>query len=956
MRSSLFTVTLAVFLLSGANLLMGFDLVKGNKIAEIVLPENPYPGTELAAKELSDYTEKVSGKKLKIVKGKSNAPVKIFIGTLDTLKNIPSSAKKALEKAKQSEAYYISAKGNTLYIIGKSEVADLYATYQFMEDKYGIRWLVAADKVDSGEYVPKKKEIAFPDYEKFREPAFAFRRIDQCGSFGNVIPYNGKIWANRNGYQTPTPYGRPIPYNDKNSIWYKFYAPRIPRTMQTLGGGHLTFATPIPAKVYFEKHPEYFALIDGKRKKGSQYCLANKDVRRLVKEYIIKKLDSTGGIGSYLFGMVDVNDGWCECAECKALDGTDTVAAGFQNVSTRFQKTVKAISDEVLKKYPDADLRTWSYHTYRELPSGVKLDDRIKIQYCPHGRCYGHNLDDPSCPRNVRLYQLLLGWLKVAPQVYTYEYFAASPPYYTCNEKVQAHDLRLYKKLGMAGWKEEGYFADSKFYPPRKNDTRGDIKPSIWQWAFVTGKLLWDPSLDEEKLLEEAENLYYGKAAVPMRKYHNYRRKLWNNTPQCMGYPHGDHRRANILNAPGAKEKLLALLDEADRLAKGDKILQYRLKKDRHYLTSYWIKPNETMKAKFGNTLRAPVAKSKIKIDGNGNDPAWVGAFYLTKGLKQPFTEKKLDLPDPLATSFGILSDKENLYFLIEAKEPHTGKMIMNGRKDHDVWKDDSIEIFLYPPTAANSYYHIAVNPRGAVYDELGPGAKTDYDLPVEVKTKIHSDRYVIELKIPVSRLKRPERGDIWKVNFARNRRVKDGILPDENMAGSFSLDGILYHNISAFRPMEIGDPHIKNGSFDDVDAKTKKAKNWTVRGKNASIVKENGSYALKLAPGDAYQLMASGDVGQKKYARKIAYTFRAKGKGKLFVNFFRYSDKTDPKAKHGYTRTHFPQHGKGGVYTLTEKMQIFHGEYTIAPNEWVAFDFAANNAIIDDLSVRLVK
>ena len=120
--------------------------------------------------------------------------------------------------------------------------------------------------------------------------------------------------------------------------------------------------------------------------------------------------------------------------------------------------------------------------------------------------------------------------------------------------------------------------------------------------------------------------------------------------------------------------------------------------------------------------------------------------------------------------------------------------------------------------------------------------------------------------------------------------------------------------------------------------------------------MKENGSYALKLAPGDAYQLMASGDVGQKKYARKIAYTFRAKGKGKLFVNFFRYSDKTDPKAKHGYVRTHFPQHGKGGVYTLTEKMQIFHGEYTIAPNEWVAFDFAASDAIIDDLSVRLVK
>ena len=940
----------------GATLsLSGFDLVKDGKAAEIVLPENPCPSTVLAADELAAYTEKVTGKKLSIVKKASTGSARIFIGTPDTLKKIPAAAKEALAKAKQEEAHFLCAKGNTLYIIGKREVADLYATYQFIEDKLGVRWLVPEDKTDSGEYVPKKKEITFPDYEKFREPFFAFRRLDQCSSIGRFIPVKGKTWATRNGYQTPPAYGGRVPYDKKDSPRYKFYAPRIPRAQQSLGGGHLTFAVPIPAKVYYEKHPEYFALIDGKRMKGSQYCLSNKDVRRLVKEYLLKQLDENDGKGAFLFGMVDVNDGWCECAECKKLDGTDTTAAGFQNVSTRFQKTVKAISDEVLKKYPNADLRSWSYHTYRELPSGVKLDDRIKIQYCPHGRCYGHNLDDPSCPRNRHLYELLLGWLKVAPKVYTYEYFIATPPYYTCNEKVQAHDLRLYKKLGMAGWKEEGWFADSEFWPRRKADTRGDVMPSLWQWAYVTGKLLWDPSQDEEKLLEEAELLYYGKAAAPMRKYHNLRRKLWNNTPQCMGYPTGDQRRANILNAPGAKEELLKLLDEADRLAGEDKILQHRLKKDRRFLTEYWIKPNETMKAKFGSTLRAPFAKSKITIDGDGKDPAWVGAFYLTEGLKQPFTQKKRPLPEELRTTFGILADKENLYFLVEAREPSPGRMVMKGEKDVNVWMDDGIEIFLYPPTAANSYYHLAVNPKGVTFDELGPGGNTKYDLPVEVAAKIHSDRYVLEIRIPVSRLKIPERGEIWKVNFARNRRIKDKHTA-ENMSGSFSLDGCLYHDTSSFRPMEIGDPHLKNGSFDEVDSKTGKVLSWTIRGKNASIVKNGSSCALKLAPGDAYQLLAFGELGQKKYPRRIAYTFRAKGKGKLFVNFFRYSDKTDPKAKHGYTRTHFPEHGKGGTFTLSDEMQIFHGEYTIAANEWVAFDFAASDAVIDDLSVRLVK
>ncbi|MBP5183332.1 MAG: hypothetical protein J6331_09940, partial [Lentisphaeria bacterium] len=125
----------------GATLsLSGFDLVKNGKAAEIVLPENPYPSTLLAAEELAAYTEKVTGKKPSIVKKASSAPARIFIGTPDTLKNIPSAAKEALEKAKQEEAHFICAKGNTLYIIGKREVADLYATYQFIEDKLGVRW------------------------------------------------------------------------------------------------------------------------------------------------------------------------------------------------------------------------------------------------------------------------------------------------------------------------------------------------------------------------------------------------------------------------------------------------------------------------------------------------------------------------------------------------------------------------------------------------------------------------------------------------------------------------------------------------------------------------------------------------------------------------------------------------------------------------------------------------
>ena len=942
----------ALFALTGT--LSAFDLVRDGKTAEIVLPVNVHPSTKLAAQELAEYTEKVTGKKPAVVKGKSNAPNKVFIGTLDTLKNIPVSALKALKAAKQEEAHFVCAKGNTVWIIGKQEVADLYATYQFIEDKLGIRWLKPADKNDSGEYVPKKVQISFPDFEKFREPAFAFRRIDQCGSYGNVIPVQGKTWATRNGYQTPPAYGTPIPYDKPESFKCKFYSARIPRSKNKLGGGHLTFAQAMPAKTTFDKHPEYFALIDGKRVKGQQYCISNPEVRRNVADYIIRKLDGSKGLGTYNFGMVDVSGGWCECAECRKLDGSDTTAFGFQNVSTRFQKTVRAIAEMVYEKYPNADLRVWAYHTYRERPDGVRIHPKMKLQFCPHGRCYGHALDDPNCPRNARLYKLLVDWLKVGPKVvFTYDYFMSTRAYYSCEETVQVQDLRLYRKLGMSGYKEEGLFPDSKFYPPRKNDNRADWQPSNWQWAYVTGKLLWDPSLDENRLLDEAESLYYGKAYPAMKKYHALRRKLWSGTPQCLGYPHGDGRAAYILNTPGSAEELNRLLNEAEKLAAGDKLLLYRIGNDRRYLKEYWIKPNEKLKSLASKTMCAPTATSKIVIDGDGKDRAWVGAYYLTSGLKQAFTQDKKDLPPALRTTLGILSDNDNLYFLITAMEPSPGKMKIKGKADVDVWDDDSVELFIYPPTASNTYYHLCINPKGAVYDAQGTNHAKDFSIPVEVKTKILKDRYMIEARVPLAKLKKPERGEIWHINFTRNRKIDDELTPAKvARSGNFSLDGCSYHDTASFRPLVIGTPYLRNGSFEDLD-KSGKPKFWSLRGKSELIKNSNGK-AVKVN-GNVYQLLTDRELWQKPFERKVAYSFTASGKGKLYMVFYRYTDTPDPKAKHGYRRKY---HGNdsAGVYTLTDKPQVFSGGYTIKPNEWAGIAFHASDAVVDDVSLRLVK
>lgn len=904
---------------------LAFDLVKNGKAAEIVLSEKSENSSRLASKELSDYVEKMTGRKPAVREGQSSAPVQVVIGTLATVKDLPAELMKKLGSMKSKEACAILARGNRLWIIGKNEVAELYGTYHFMENKLGIRWLKTANANDSGEYVPKKAEIVLADYAEYREPFFFKRALDQCGSYGNVIPVNSKVWANRNGFQTPVPYDGAYSYNPKNRQQKErtdFYSARIPRYDQQLGGTHCTFTDPFMDKrrkldTAFKEHPEYFALVDGKRKKGEQMCISNPEVQRLVADYIISRMKKNGGTGQFTFGMVDTPIGWCECDGCKALDGKDK-RADFNEVSTRFYAAVQSIAKMVFEKYPDADLRTWAYAAYRKIPHGIKLDPRLKVQFTTHGRCWGHRLDDPKCLINADIWRQMLAWRKYHPTVlYTYEYFFCSNAYYTCVEEELANTLKLYKKHNITGWKEQAYFEDSKILRDKEN--RVDLYPSNWQMLYAAGKLLWNPDLDVKKLITEAESLYYGKAYPVMKKYHALRRFLWTNASPCMGYPRGNPRGAVLLNPPGAKEQLLKYLADAEKLAGNDKLLRFRIGEDRRWLKKWWIAPNDKLHSTAGKPFFAPKVNGKIVIDGSGSDKAWSKAFYTDEFSGWLGKWKGKPIPKELKTSVRILSDAENLYFLITAMEPRPEKLTTTEGRDSAVWSKDCIELFLYPPSVENTYYQIAVGPTGTVFDALQPPTRKDFNLDVEVKTKVLKDRYIVELCIPTKKLLKLKTGDTWKINIARDRAIKDELTNGGDSA-FFTIGGVPQRDCTAFRPMVIGDPVgpvFRNGNFNTlrklnpVQVKLMQKNSnaavddtmplaWLFNGRNCKLEMcrnpdNAGDHYVKLTGGILYQL----HFGKARFYR---ITFRAKGPGKMRLFAYRYH--ADEKRKPKYIST----------------------------------------------------
>ena len=941
-------------------------LVDGSRVAAVVIAANAEESSKLAAEELTNYVRKVTGVALKVKseseKVKSEAG-SVYIGTLKAYPGtVPAAAKAYLESSKKAEASWTGTVDGNLHIVGKKETAELYATYHFIETKLGVIWFKAPIKEDPGEYVPQAKTLVLAPYAESREPAFEIRQLNMCCAHALPPPY-GKITATRLGFQTPSSAMKRI-IHEPGTEGYRFYRPRQREDDVHLGGGHMMFPEPIPPKRFGKAHPEYFALVGGKRVVSeAQYCMSNPEVQRLVADFIIGEFRKNNNVGWYLFGLFDTPHGFCECESCQAMDAKSEREAnsGFPKTSTRLSKFAEIVMPMVRKEIPDADLRLWAYLTYRELPIGVRHDPRVTVQFCTHGRCYGHAFDDPHCARNVRLYKLLRDWQGVASRVYTYEYLTCSNMRYTCPEVIEAKDIRNYWDIGLVGWSNEAEFTGSRWAGDKYAGAEIQFQ-SCWQWLWMTGKMLWDPSVDGLAAIDRIEEKYYGVAYPAMRKYHALRRRIFAASPVCYGYPDGDARRPTLLNLPGAKDELLGYLDEADKLlevkSKSEKVksadldvLKFRVNQDRRWFMEFWVKPNAEYAEKMSNAYRVAEVSVPPVIDGSDDDACWAGAQYVSD-FRVPGGPA---LPKELRTHAGLLYDASNLYVIVKAKEPNKANVQTRHEKGLDVpvWSgEDAVEVLLAPPSVDQNYYHIAANLKGALYDAANPGGRTSWNSDAVVRTQMTAEGWTMEMKIPVRRMMPLERGAIWRILIARNRPRTDAYAKGDG----YSLGGAFYHQLQNFLPIEIaGKKYLHNGSFEDGVNADGSPKAWIWHTKSSKIVRRGNSNAVSLEHGSLLQLLPTGGIYQEKEPVKVRISYRAQGPGRLNVFCLRYHDDNDPNS--GKTRRNQLPSANLGTFDISEGDRYYTHDYTIPANEWMGLGFLVGEpaVIIDDVTVSRV-
>jgi len=458
----------------------GALVIGGQPAATIVIPPEPSDEILFATKQFQTYVEKMSGAVLPVATGNDEvAGNRILLGVPDLAQEAGVTVPEDLDE----EGYLIRSAGPDLVVLGGSDRGTLHGVCGLLEDHLGIRWYVAGDPL--GECVPQMDDIVLGELNDGQSPSFPMRWIGRDWKvnteWGLMNRQNGQGGSLEAGFKV-----EPVSRSASN----------IYHTQHAL----------LPHSEYFDKHPEYFALIDGERSKlgyRCKLCYSNPDVAREVARRMAELLEADPDIDLVSFTPTD-GGLWCECEACRAMDEEDVLID--QSKSRRSLLFYNAIAAELRKTHPEAKILVGAYNVYNWPPKdrSIKADPMLAVIITHYWYCHAHPVADPDCPPNVRYAELIEQWQNIGCDIYYFEYYMNSSwhnlpwPIVHCLKE----DMPWYHQRG-----HKGVF--SQF----ETGNAWTLFPAY----YIAAKLLWDVEADVDAIFDEMCDRLFGKGGPAMR-------------------------------------------------------------------------------------------------------------------------------------------------------------------------------------------------------------------------------------------------------------------------------------------------------------------------------------------------------------------------------------------------------------------------------------------------------
>lgn len=522
---------------AGATLAAPLVLVReGRSDYVIVTSGEALPAERTAATELRSFLQEVTGAEL---------PIRLETEVAADAKQIlvgPGARQRALvpdldERALGQDGICLKTVGPHLILAGGRPRGTLYAVYTFLEEVVGCRWWTATES-----FIPRRTTLEVPELDRTYVPKLRYREAFYRGAFAS--PFAARLKCNGHFANIPPEFGGHY----------------------TILGWCHTFYQLLPPEKYFAEHPEWYSEVNGRRTaEGVQLCLTNPEMRaelvRNALEWI--RQDPTAGLIS-----IAQNDcgGQCQCEQCRALEEQEGAPSG------PLIHFVNAVAEEIEKEYPNFLIETLAYQYTRQAPRQVKPRPNVIVRLCSIECSFSQPLGNG--PQNESFRRDIEAWSAIAPNLYIWNYVTNFANYLLPHPNMRslAADIRFFVDHRTIGLFEQG-------------DSGSSCGDFVELRAWLLAHLMWDPSQDENRLIDEFLAGYYGPAAPALKSYlelvhgavereGTYLRCFMEDTP---------YLTLDDLN------QATELFDRAHRAVAEDPVLSRRVRRARLPLDLVWL-------------------------------------------------------------------------------------------------------------------------------------------------------------------------------------------------------------------------------------------------------------------------------------------------------------------------------------------------------------------------------
>jgi len=434
----------------------------GKAMHAVIVTAKASDETRAAADELAAFLGRISGAEFEVRTGDGTSG--IAVGVAGDFPAVRHGVTFHADDPLRRDVYLLRTHADGAYLIGAGETAVVLAVWDVLH-RLGYRLYFLTD---TWEVVPRRGHLRLA-VDTVERPDYVTRDAPR-----------GAPWSDRD-------------------LWERWHRRNRVISSFSLHTGH-SYGRIIRANLKaFTAHPEYCALVDGRRytldpskdRLNVKFCISNPGLRRLVVDHAVRTFKADPDRDSI---SMEPSDGgnWCECDPCAAMGG----------VSDR----VLLLANQVAEAVNQLGLgpKYVGFYAYNQHgpPPRINVHPKVLVSVSTSFIRGGYTLDE-----------LIDGWRARKATLGIREYHDVFPWSHDRPRKARGGDIP-YLARTIPSFHERG----ARFMNSENDDSWGANGLGYW----ITPRLLWavDAADRVDALLEDFLDNAFGRAKEPMRRFY----------------------------------------------------------------------------------------------------------------------------------------------------------------------------------------------------------------------------------------------------------------------------------------------------------------------------------------------------------------------------------------------------------------------------------------------------